>query len=587
MQILETSRRSSGVLAALMLLVVLALPGQAKAWWDKDFAYRTKVTVDLSPAGAAIAGPVGRTQVLVRLFAGNFSFKDVKDDGSDIRAVASDDKTPLKFHIEKFDGLVDEVALVWVDVTDLVPGQANTIYIYYGNPKANPASDSKTSFGPDQVLVWHFDPKAGAVDATSFGNNATNAAILVPSSLIGAGARLDGKTPLQIAGSATLATAAAQPLTVSLWVKPSAGEGTIFAQPGGLAIGVAGGSAYATIGSARAAGGAVAAGAWSHVAAVTDGKTLTVYVNGVAGTPVPATLAATSGAAALGTGFAGEIDQLEIDKAARPAGWVQAAALSQGLGAKLLKFDPAEANGGEGGGAGYFGILLASLTPDGWAVIGILFVMFLMSIYVMYSKATYINRVARANKVFLERYNTLAANAPIHGGLQKVDGRGAAGSSLARLFEIGRGALASRVDENGGGEFALAPQSIAAIRAQLDAGAAREGQKLNNLMVLLTIAISGGPFLGLLGTVVGVMITFAAIAAAGDVNINSIAPGIAAALLATVAGLAVAIPALFGYNYLLSRIDSISIEMQIFVDELEKRIAETYRGVIRRQTPAE
>jgi biopolymer transport protein ExbB len=62
-------------------------------------------------------------------------------------------------------------------------------------------------------------------------------------------------------------------------------------------------------------------------------------------------------------------------------------------------------------------------------------------------------------------------------------------------------------------------------------------------MVMLTIAISGGPFLGLLGTVVGVMITFAAIAASGDVNVNAIAPGIAAALAATVAGLAVAIPA--------------------------------------------
>jgi len=61
-------------------------------------------------------------------------------------------------------------------------------------------------------------------------------------------------------------------------------------------------------------------------------------------------------------------------------------------------------------------------------------------------------------------------------------------------------------------------------------------------MVMLTIAISGGPFLGLLGTVIGVMITFAAIAAAGDVNVNAIAPGIAAALAATVAGLAVAIP---------------------------------------------
>ena len=72
------------------------------------------------------------------------------------------------------------------------------------------------------------------------------------------------------------------------------------------------------------------------------------------------------------------------------------------------------------------------------------------------------------------------------------------------------------------------------------------------------------------------MITFAAIAAAGDVNVNAIAPGIAAALLATVAGLAVAIPALFGYNYLAARIKNISSDMSIFVDEFVTRVAETY-----------
>ena len=115
-----------------------------------------------------------------------------------------------------------------------------------------------------------------------------------------------------------------------------------------------------------------------------------------------------------------------------------------------------------------------------------------------------------------------------------------------------------------------------AIKASIDANLIRENKKLNANMVLLTIAISGGPFLGLLGTVVGVMITFAAIAAAGDVNVNAIAPGIAAALLATVAGLAVAIPALFGYNYLASRIKNITTEMQIFVDEFVTRVAELY-----------
>jgi biopolymer transport protein ExbB len=112
----------------------------------------------------------------------------------------------------------------------------------------------------------------------------------------------------------------------------------------------------------------------------------------------------------------------------------------------------------------------------------------------------------------------------------------------------------------------------------------REQQKLNNLMVLLTIAISGGPFIGLLGTVIGVMITFAAIAAQGDVNVNSIAPGISAALLATATGMFVAIPALFGYNYFQTRIKTVITEMSVFVDEIVTRIAEGDLG--RRNLPA-
>lgn len=72
------------------------------------------------------------------------------------------------------------------------------------------------------------------------------------------------------------------------------------------------------------------------------------------------------------------------------------------------------------------------------------------------------------------------------------------------------------------------------------------------------------------------MITFAAIAASGDVNVNAIAPGIAAALVATVAGLGVAIPALFGYNYLISRIKDLTSDIQVFVDEFVTKMAEFY-----------
>jgi biopolymer transport protein ExbB len=72
------------------------------------------------------------------------------------------------------------------------------------------------------------------------------------------------------------------------------------------------------------------------------------------------------------------------------------------------------------------------------------------------------------------------------------------------------------------------------------------------------------------------MITFAAIAATGDVNVNAIAPGIAAALAATVAGLAVAIPALFGYNWLASQIKEVVADNRVFIDEFVTKLAERY-----------
>jgi biopolymer transport protein ExbB len=195
---------------------------------------------------------------------------------------------------------------------------------------------------------------------------------------------------------------------------------------------------------------------------------------------------------------------------------------------------------------------------------------------VMTSKAAYLGALERANDLFTERFRAsrvdlrelvLLPDAKELGG-QKVENA----SSLYRLFRIAAGEIRHRLDAG----RALTAEAIESIRASLDAGLVRENQRLSQRMVLLTIAISGGPFLGLLGTVVGVMITFAAIAAAGDVNVNAIAPGIAAALVATVAGLAVAIPALFGYNWLLTRAKDVTANMQVFVDELVTKIAEAY-----------
>jgi biopolymer transport protein ExbB len=162
------------------------------------------------------------------------------------------------------------------------------------------------------------------------------------------------------------------------------------------------------------------------------------------------------------------------------------------------------------------------------------------------------------------------------GRLNGADAKTLRASSLYRIYHIGAAEISHRFARRPEQPAVLSAASIAAIRAALDSGVVKEMQRLNRLMVVLTIAISGGPFLGLLGTVVGVMITFAAIAASGDVNVNAIAPGIAAALVATVAGLGVAIPALFGYNYLISRIKDLTSDIQVFVDEFVTKMAEYY-----------
>src|SRR5262249_38642285 len=230
--------------------------------------------------------------------------------------------------------------------------------------------------------------------------------------------------------------------------------------------------------------------------------------------------------------------------------------------------DSGEAGGGTGS---YIGILLNSVTVDGWVVIAILIVMLLISCWVMAAKTLYINRNERENTAFLHAFHNRSGR--LHAP------RGFEISSLSNVYRAGADEIKGRINGAAAATAAsLSPKAIESIRATIDAARVREGQKLNRFMVLLTIAISGGPFLGLLGTVIGVMITFAAIAATGDVNVAAIAPGIAAALVATVAGLAVAIPALFGYNYIGTRIKNITADMQVFADEFLARVAEKYEA---------
>jgi biopolymer transport protein ExbB len=571
-------------LALGLALLCLMFTTSSHAAWNADWTKRVKIGLNTAADGLPLQSGADAVPLLIRLHTGNFSFVDAKPDGTDLRFIANDDKTPLKFHIEKFDGL-NELALVWVELPKLAPGSnADFIWLYYGNANAPAASDSRTFYDASQALVYHFgDAQATPQDATANANNATTSTAKAGAAgLIGGDAAFDGSAQIQIGASASL-KAGANGTTVSFWVKPQdLGDATLFAQPGagGLRLALQGGKLVAQSGALTATSSSpLVAGAWQHVAVVAkDG--LTLYVKGDEAGKAAGSVGATDGAASLGQGFKGEIDEFEIASTARSASWIRIAALSQGPDQKLIVYGLAE-GGSDSGGPSTLHILLSSVTLDGWVVIAILIVMFVISVLVMYTKTRAVIVASRDNDRFKVQFEAFIDSIKPGGSDASAEKTAAAkfrNSPLYRLYAVGAHELRARfvayaaANHHGG----LTDQTINAIRSTIDARMVRETQQLNSRMVLLTIAIAGGPFLGLLGTVVGVMITFAAIAAAGDVNVNAIAPGIAAALVATVAGLAVAIPALFGYNYLSSRISELNSDMQVFVDEFISRIAEKY-----------
>ncbi len=605
-------RLFAGLLAALLFTT------QAQAWWNSEWMIRKKITVDVSAGG--ISEDVGTAAaILIRLHDGDFQFGEAKDGGADVRFVSEDDKTLLPYHIEKFDSLMNEM-FVWVKVPGVKAGAKVNFWLYYGNAsdKTAKADDSKGTYDADTVLVYHFSEKnTPANDFTMTGNGAQNVGLPVEGSLIGGGIRFDGKGAVTIPGGSSLTWAEDAPMTWSLWVKPGAPEPNqaIFTRRDGanaFVIGSENGVPYVSVtkgGTAqKTTGGAPMTNAWTHLAVVADAAKITLYVNGDSYATLNAGLPALSTPAALGgeaspaageaapaspdgsTAFNGEVDELQISKVARPVGFVKLQATEQAGGDKAAKVlgmaaDERQSNWLSWLMSGTAGILIKSLTLDGWVVIGLLTVMAGISWFVMISKGSYLNAIARGNKLFLQEWEhvvndlTVLDNADdekiktLGGRIDAVKRRAMRNSSVYRIYHIGAVEIRKRVSK--GNRF-LTVRSIQAIRASLDGGMVIETQNLNSQLVLLTIAISGGPFLGLLGTVVGVMITFAAIAAAGDVNVNAIAPGIAAALVATVAGLAVAIPSLFGYNYLLARVKDATTNMHVFIDEFVTKMAEYY-----------
>ena len=549
------------VLVVAITVLLSLFSASSHAWWNEDWSARKKITLS-NPAGEVSDAPV-----LLRLHTGNFDFLSVNENGSDLRVVAGDDATELKFHIEKWDG-INQLALVWVKLPKL---EAKTeAWLYFGNEKATAASDSKATYDAASA-VFHF-AEAGGNPADS-GPNALNATAFngerVAASFANGGVKFNGAQSLTLP-----AINAAGGLSLAMWIKPASLDGALV-QAGGLAVTLAGGVVKVQAGGASVdASAPLAVGKW-HYLAITVADTLKVYVDGkLAGEAAGAALPV--GALTLGAGYRGELDEVQLSGAARSAAWIAVQAAQGPDGALVALGADESSEGGDEGGI--WGTLFGALTVDGWVAIGILAVMLVIALWIMVVKAVYVNRVDNANRQFMHKFRELSTDL---GALDKTQGMADAfaHSSLYRLYHVASIELSHRFKDTDAAHLTdknLSPQALDAIRASLDTRLVKETTLMNKLMVMLTIAISGGPFIGLLGTVMGVMITFAVIAATGDVNVAAIAPGIAAALMATAAGMAVAIPALFGYNYLNSRIKAITSDMRVFNDELITKLAENY-----------
>jgi biopolymer transport protein ExbB/TolQ len=206
----------------------------------------------------------------------------------------------------------------------------------------------------------------------------------------------------------------------------------------------------------------------------------------------------------------------------------------------------------------------------------ILVVLALFSIFawtIMFFKAIQMKRAIQLNQNFDSVFRTEKSVLGIYERHLEVSGcpyfavyKEACQELDARLKAAGPGSDGKR----------LTLKAMEHIKRTLESAVARESIKLESGLILLASAVTGAPFLGLLGTVWGVMDTFAMVGQAQSASLERMAPGVSAALITTVAGLVVAIPSMFGYNFLVHNLRVRTVELDNFAQELVSKMETEY-----------
>jgi biopolymer transport protein ExbB/TolQ len=220
-------------------------------------------------------------------------------------------------------------------------------------------------------------------------------------------------------------------------------------------------------------------------------------------------------------------------------------------------------------------------TIEGKLVLFSLFIASLFSWSVMISKFLLVSRAKKATALFLKKFRATRKPLNLYQARERFADAPAYAVYLAGCRELSYHMMGTEeLDETYGVRLSeadkISPVAMAAVKSAMEREVGEQALLLEDKMILLATAVSGAPFLGLLGTVWGVMDTFSGIAAAGQANLAAMAPGVSGALITTVVGLLVAIPAMFGYNFLVTTVRGLTVELDNFAAELASSFEHRY-----------
>ena len=221
-------------------------------------------------------------------------------------------------------------------------------------------------------------------------------------------------------------------------------------------------------------------------------------------------------------------------------------------------------------GAFFVSDLASILNQTGWVARVVLLLLFIFSLFswaLIFQKMGQFGRIRRESEQFLRVFRTTR-------GLANPQALASGGSPFAHVYAAGYRELQSQIGT--GNPHPSKLKSLQAVTVNMQLASSEEVRRVEKGMAWLATTGSITPFIGLFGTVWGVMDAFSGLGTAGAASLRVVAPGIAEALITTAAGLFTAIPAVIFYNQFLQNIRELAQRMDNFAMEVSAQIEKAF-----------